>query len=614
MMKMVIRTIFILSILGINVFAQNQVQLIQIAGNLNNPVLVTTAKDGSNRLFIIEQPGRILVMPPGAVAPLPTPFLDLTSKVSFSGERGLLGLAFHPQYSINRRFFVNYTRTSDGATVVSEFKVSTTNANVAETAEKIIITVSQPFSNHNGGMIDFGADGFLYIGMGDGGSGNDPGNRAQNIDDLLGKMLRIDINNTSGSVNYVSPADNPFFGPVAGRDEIYAVGLRNPWRWSFDRSTGQLWAGDVGQNQIEEISVITRGGNFGWRVYEGRNCTNLDAAKCIPANFIPPVYQYDHSGGRCSVTGGYVYRGIQGTFPAGTYVFGDYCTGEIFLLKDNNFSIMRDTSLLITSFGEDESGELYVVGQGGSIFRLAIPASAAVGSAASYQSTSLSSESIGVAFASNMATITQSAPDGQPLPNLLAGLSIRVRDDFGNERAAPLFYVSPNQVNFLVPPSTSNGPATLTLSNVNGAVFSSTIPVATTSAGIFSADSTGRGIAAAQVLRVKPDGAQSYEPVAQFDPVLKKFNYLPIDFGPASDEVYLVLYGTGFRNRNNLSAVTATVGGQSVQVTFAGLQVNFFGLDQANLRLPRSLAGRGEVDVLFNVNTQSANIVKVSFK
>src|SRR5262245_49693141 len=205
--------------------AQAAIQLITVLSGQNNPVYLTSARDGSNRLFIVEQAGRIKILPPGATAPLPTAFLDIVPKVSSGGERGLLGLAFHPQYTTNRRFFVNYTRTGDGATIVSEFKVSASNPNVAETEERVILTIAQPFANHNGGWVDFGPDGYLYIGMGDGGSANDPGNRAQNVEDLLGKILRIDVNTTDGSP-YASPATNPFFGSTPGRDEIYAFGLR----------------------------------------------------------------------------------------------------------------------------------------------------------------------------------------------------------------------------------------------------------------------------------------------------------------------------------------------------------------------------------------------------
>jgi len=350
--------------------ALGAIQLQPVLTGFSSPVYVTHAHDGTNRLFIVEQPGRILVLQPGAATA--TVFLDITPKVLSGGEQGLLGLAFHPNYAFNRRFFVNYTRQADGATVIAEYRSSVADPNIADTAETTILVIPQPFANHNGGMIEFGPDGFLYIGMGDGGSGNDPGNRAQNINDLLGKMLRIDID--APGVPYSSPPDNPFVGATPGRDEIFAVGLRNPFRFSFDRGTGQLYAGDVGQGAREEIDIITLGGNYGWRVFEGTLCTNNDPGLCNPANFVPPIKEYDHSGGRCSIIGGYVYRGTRSTLPMGAYVFGDFCTGEIFQLLPATSSgaqtLLMDTSLSISSFGEDESGEIYVVDLNGTVHRL----------------------------------------------------------------------------------------------------------------------------------------------------------------------------------------------------------------------------------------------------
>jgi len=339
-----------------------------VLSNLSNPVLLTNARDGSNRLFVVEQPGRIQVLQPGAATP--TVFLDITAKVISGGERGLLGLAFHPQFNSNRRLFVNYTRRPDGATVIAEYRVSAGDPNLVDPAERVLLVIPQPFENHNGGMIAFGQDGFLYIGMGDGGSANDPQNRAQNIEDLLGKMLRINVDQASDSTPYSSPPDNPFFGSTAGRDEIYAVGLRNPFRFSFDRLTGQLYAGDVGQGAREEIDIIARGGNYGWRIFEGTRCTGLDPAQCIAANYQPPVAEYDHTGGRCSVSGGYVYRGTRAALPIGAYIYGDFCTGEMFLLQGTAQSVLQDTTLNISAFGEDEAGELYVVNLRGTVHRL----------------------------------------------------------------------------------------------------------------------------------------------------------------------------------------------------------------------------------------------------
>jgi len=343
-------------------------RLQQVLSGLDSPVYVTNAGDSSRRLFVVEQTGRIKVLQPGAQAA--TVFLDLSSRVMSGGEQGLLGLAFHPQFAANGRFFVDYTRQSDGATIVAEYHRSANNANSADATETAILTIPQPFPNHNGGMLAFGKDGFLYIGMGDGGSANDPGNRAQNINELLGKILRIDVNHAAAGVPYSSPADNPFVGSKSGLPEIYAVGLRNPWRFSFDRSTGELYAGDVGQDAREEIDIVTRGGNYGWRIREGSACTNLDPIMCSRSDLIPPITDYDHSNGRCSVTGGYVYRGGQNTLPAGTYVFGDYCSGEIFVLKGSAASLLMSTGLRISSFGEDESGEVYVAALGGAIYRL----------------------------------------------------------------------------------------------------------------------------------------------------------------------------------------------------------------------------------------------------
>jgi uncharacterized protein (TIGR03437 family) len=593
--------------------AQTAIQLISVLSGLSNPVFVTNARDGSNRLFIVERSGKIKILPPGATAT--TEFIDLSAKIatgSGNDERGLLGLAFHPQYAANRRFFVNYTRRGDGATVVSEFKASASNPNVAETDEQVIITIAQPFSNHNGGWIDFGPDGYFYIGMGDGGSANDPGNRAQNVEELLGKLLRIDVNTTDGSP-YTSPSTNPFFGPTAGRDEIYATGLRNPWRCAFDRATGQLWAGDVGQGQIEEISIIENGRNYGWRVFEGTRCTNLGPAPCTAGNYVMPVVEYNHSSGRCSVTGGYVYRGTRGSLPVGSYVFADFCTGEIYLWHNNAMSVLLDTTIAISSFGEDEAGEIYVVGLGGTIHRIAAPGAATTVSAANYRGSPLAPESIVAAFGQDFATTTQAAPANQTLPTALAGASIRLTDAAGTSRLAPIFFVSPTQFNFQIPPGTVPGNATITFSNTNGASSTGSINIANVAPGLFTANASGRGLAAAQALRVR-GGTQTFEPIARFDPAQNQFVAVPIDLGPETDQVFLVVYGTGFRFRSSLGAVAATIGGTAAQVTFAGPQGTFVGLDQGNILLPRSLIGRGEVDVVLTVDGQAANTVRISIR
>jgi glucose/arabinose dehydrogenase len=340
-----------------------------IPSGLSSPVFITNAGDGTNRLFIVQQGGIIRVLQPGWTTP--TDFLNITSRVLSGGERGLLGLAFHPQYSTNRRFFVYYTRQPDGAIQIAEYQASASNPNVADTTERIIITIPRPRSNHNGGTVAFGPDGYLYAGPGDSGGGNDPDAVAQNINSLLGKMIRLDIDNIPVGQPYGIPPTNPFTGRD-GRDEIFAFGLRNPYRFSFDRGgTNQLWLGDVGQNAHEEVDIVTNGGNYGWRIYEGNQCTNLDGCT-FPANYVAPVLTYSIAGARCAITGGYVYRGSLGTFPQGNYVYADYCTGEILQWNGSTQQLMLDSPRAISGFGEDEAGEIYVVGLGGTIDRITL--------------------------------------------------------------------------------------------------------------------------------------------------------------------------------------------------------------------------------------------------
>jgi len=363
---------FAVALVSLSSTSEAAIQLVPVVtSGITSPTFVTHAGDGSNRLFILEQAGLVDVLQPGSGTP--TMFLDIRGKVKSGGEQGLLGLAFHPGYETNGRFFVFYTRVGDGTLVIAEYQVSPTNRDVADPTETIILTIPHPTNtNHNGGMLAFGPDGYLYIGVGDGGSANDPPNNAQNKNVLLGKILRIDVNASQApGVHYASPSDNPFFGPTDGADEIFALGMRNPWRFSFDRLTGQLWVADVGQGSREEVDTpIINGGNYGWRVYEGTACSNNDPALCNPNNYIFPIFDYLHLNGRCSITGGYVYEGSLNPFPAGTYVYGDYCSGEIFAWDGTAQTVLLDTALNISSFGEDEQGELYVVNLSGSISRI----------------------------------------------------------------------------------------------------------------------------------------------------------------------------------------------------------------------------------------------------
>jgi len=344
-----------------------------VKGNLENPLFLTHAGDGTARLFVVEQPGRIRILDQSVLSP--SPFLDITDRVLSGGERGLLGLAFHREFRRNGRLFVDYTRKPDGATVVAEYRCGSSSNN-ASCEERILLVVPQPYANHNGGMIAFGPDGYLYIGLGDGGSGGDPGNLAQNPNELLGKILRIDVDHGDP---YGIPSDNPF-AARGGRPEIYALGFRNPWRFSFDSKTGDLWAADVGQKKWEEVDVVVRGGNYGWRVMEGLHCYS-PVFFCETNQSIAPVLEYGHDNGRCSVIGGYVYRG-RAVSLAGQYLYGDFCSGEIFLLSQvqagtgsRTPDVALKTPFRISSFGEDEAGELYVLDHAGGVYRIAAASS-----------------------------------------------------------------------------------------------------------------------------------------------------------------------------------------------------------------------------------------------
>ncbi|HKY03427.1 MAG TPA: PQQ-dependent sugar dehydrogenase [Blastocatellia bacterium] len=271
-----------------------EVELETVVDGLDRPLFLTGAKDGTRRLFIVERAGRIKMLLPGDSSP--AVFLDISPRVRTGGENGLLGLAFHPRYRDNRRFFVTYTREPDGAMVLAEYRALESNPSVAETSERPVTLIRQPSDIHHGGMIAFGADNLLYLSTGDG-DWEDPDSSAQNIEELRGKILRIDVDNTDGEATYLSPPGNPFAGAAAGRDEIYALGFRNPWRFSIDRQTGELYVGDVGHDQMEEINLVTPGGNYGWRIFEGTNCAPFEPALCGVVQSIAPLVEYEHTAG-----------------------------------------------------------------------------------------------------------------------------------------------------------------------------------------------------------------------------------------------------------------------------------------------------------------------------
>jgi len=354
------------------------------------PIVVTHAGDGTNRVFVAEQEGIIKVFKNDQEAEEATVFLDIEERVVYAddkNEEGLLGFAFHPKFKQNGEFFVYYTSTeADLLSKISRFRVSKDNPNVADPAsEEVILRVPQPFWNHNGGTIVFGSDGFLYIALGDGGSGNDPNGNGQNLTTLLGSILRIDVDHKSDGKNYSIPKDNPFVGKTvpAGprgkmipvREEIYAYGLRNVWRMAFDRTTGSLWAGDVGQNLWEEINLIKSGGNYGWNIREAKHWFRPDGNDADRPDLIDPILEYHHDIGK-SITGGSVYRGTRVPELVGKYIYADYVSGLLWALEYDeaagkvvaNYSLTGD-KLPVLSFGEDEKGDVYFATPFGSLFR-----------------------------------------------------------------------------------------------------------------------------------------------------------------------------------------------------------------------------------------------------
>ncbi|MHA6247562.1 PQQ-dependent sugar dehydrogenase [Pontibacter sp. CAU 1760] len=345
----------------------------------DRPVEAVWSEENQGRLYVLDQEGKIFWMPRNSQAGTrPSLYLDISDRVSAGGEMGLLGLTFHPNFAQNGYFYVNYTTSDPLQTRISRFKASAGNQGMVDPkSETILLTYSQPYRNHNGGKVTFGPDGYLYIAVGDGGSGGDPQNNAQDRSTLLGKILRIDVNAASGNRPYGIPADNPYAGNQQGyREEIYAYGLRNPWKISFDAKTGQLWAADVGQNKIEEIDIIRKGGNYGWRIMEGTQCYNPES-NCDKSGLILPVHQYTHADG-VSVTGGFVYRGTAIPELQGKYVYADYVSGKVWALEVNERGEKVSNTLLLTSgfpissFGQDHDKELLLLSYGseGKLYRL----------------------------------------------------------------------------------------------------------------------------------------------------------------------------------------------------------------------------------------------------
>jgi|AntRauTorcE11897_2_1112592.scaffolds.fasta_scaffold02619_3 glucose/arabinose dehydrogenase len=344
--------------------------------SFNRPLNILHAGDDSDRLFVVEQSGVISVFPNDPEVAEAEIFMNIQDRITdSSSEQGLLGLAFHPDFKNNGYFYVNYTAPGPDRTVISRFSIEGDNESRGDAAsETVLLTYNQPYGNHNGGHLSFGPDGYLYIAAGDGGSGGDPQNNGQNRSTLLGSILRIDVDSQENGNSYGIPDDNPFAGSVEGyREEIFAYGLRNPWRFSFDSDTGQLWAGDVGQNSMEEIDIIENGLNYGWNSMEGMNCYP-PGSNCDRDGLELPVYDYSHNNGDRSITGGYVYRGSDIPELTGLYIYADYVSGRIWALDSSDSGNPVNTEIHhanfnISSFGVDADNELYMTGFDGKVYR-----------------------------------------------------------------------------------------------------------------------------------------------------------------------------------------------------------------------------------------------------
>jgi len=590
------------------------VRLAELARGFSRPLDLQQPDDGSRRLFVVQQGGVIRIIENGqAVA---QPFLDITDRVSQAAdERGLLGMAFPAGYATKRHFYVNYvSRGNPGTTTISRFRVTGANANVADaSSEEVLLTQAQPFSNHNGGQLQFGPDGFLYIGLGDGGSGGDPQGNAQNPQSLLGKMLRIDVE--SDASRYRVPASNPFVNDSRYRPEIWATGLRNPWRYSFDRETGDFWIGDVGQGRAEEIDfqpASSRGGeNYGWNVMEGLSCFQPGCSR----SGVLPVFEYTRQQGDLSITGGYVYRGGRWPSLRGLYFYGDFVSGRIWTLRrqgDQWVSEMaaRLPSNSVSTFGEDRAGELYVADLSrGIVFRIEgadgpqFSASGVV-NGASFVS-GLTPGSAATVFVSGVREVAGSAAaQSLPLPTVLDDVMVLV-----NGVAAPLYAVvnsnGQEQVNFQAPFDLSG---TARVSVRRGGLESPVVevPVLIYQPGVFA-----------------QGGARSAILVRNSD------NTLVTAGRPAEAGEYLYFYATGLGPVDNPPATGAaagaqplsrvrevprvTIGGVPAEVLFAGYAPGFAGVYQVNIR-PGAGTPSGEQDLVVTAGGVASPATRVSMR
>jgi len=584
-------------------------RLVRFAGDLPLTTDIQSPRDGTGRLFAVMQRGEIRVISGGVTRP----FLNISSRTRANSECGLLGLAFPPDFGRKQYFYVNYTDPNCRTSIVARYRVPPGGEAANPDSEEVILRQAQPFANHNGGQIRFGPDGYLYISFGDGGSGGDPQNNGQSLATLLGKILRIDVE--SGSPPYQVPPDNPFVGRQGARGEIWAYGLRNPWRFSFDKATGDLWIGDVGQNRAEEVNFQpswSRGGeNYGWRRWEGLRCFE---AGCSGAGVVAPVLEYTREQDDVSVTGGFVYRGTRWPALIGTYLYADYNSGRIWGIRvDSNGNISNRLLLAsgrnISTFGEDEDGELFLADHGaGVIYRIESGSSAPifspnpVSNAASFDA-GLTPGSLASVFAigiTNGPGVVE-APS-LPLPESMAGVRVTV-----DGIDAPLLHVvnlnGREQINFQTPWEISGQTSVrVTVSKDNQTSSAVEVPVFEKQPGVF----TSNGVDAIVVHVVNPALVSAERPLVAGQAAY----FYMTGLGSVSNRPRTGAASPGNPAAETRESVSATIGGIPTPVTFAGLAPALAGVYQVGITVPPG-TGSGRQDLIVTVGGVSSRVVSV---